>query len=229
MPYLNFADYKPPSNGSIFVPVDPVKEPAEEYVQEVYYKLLPSRFTWNPPEALRVGESKVITALISSDLTKDITKEIENGKPPAKIQVSTFLKVQLYGSDFNIELQAPEKQALPVGGTAKWRWKVKPLNEGEQFLELNVFARIKIGNAPEEDMYLVSYSEKILVKVNPLLFWQENWKWLVENSDKVGLTLTGIAAICIAQRKQIRRWLRMREKKTLKLEITKDNQDAKKE
>jgi hypothetical protein len=184
-----------------------------EAVQTAFRQLQQGQIAFVAPEQMKVDEPSIIEARLSNDLQIQLTEELQAEfkiKPQsANIKVGSFMKATLEGSDFKIESLASEKQALPEGSVASWRWSVTPTESGRKTLYLTVYARIKLSSNEEEEVYLKSYDREIDVVANPSSFWRENWKWIIENSDKLGLgfLVSSILAFIGLKSKQIKKFL----------------------
>jgi hypothetical protein len=185
----------------------------KEAVQTAFRQLQQGQIAFVAPEQMKVDEPSIIEARLSNDLQIQLTEELQAEfkiKPQsANIKVGSFMKATLEGSDFKIESLASEKQALPEGSVASWRWSVTPTESGRKTLYLTVYARIKLSSNEEEEVYLKSYDQEIDVVANPSSFWRENWKWIIENSDKLGLgfLVSSILAFIGLKSKQIKKLL----------------------
>jgi hypothetical protein len=180
--------------------------------EEARKALKPGQIAFNHPTEMKLGETEKVIARISGDLQRDITEGLGANLETAKLEVSTFMKATLTGSDFTIEPSAEQKQMLLKGRIAEWRWDVTPKKSGKKTLELTVYARVKFANQQqEEDIYLKTLSSTITVDVNIRGQIEEilsnNWQWALENWDK----LLGLSAFIRATGTAF--WARLKHKK----------------
>lgn len=162
------------------------------------------RIAWNPPEQMQMNEPEIITALISDDLQRDLATELQNlGTDPNTqsivdtITVSSYIKVLLSGSNFEIETQTPVNQALPKHSSAEWRWRVTPQQEGSQVLYLSVYARIKREDGTQEEVWLKTYRREITIEVGQFVVLEEWGQWMVDHAEEVA-ALGGIVVAVTA-------------------------------
>jgi glycerol-3-phosphate acyltransferase PlsY len=178
-----------PASPSPTIP-PPSNDPVVLLKETLKSSLRSGQIAFNVPQEMRVEETELVEVRISDNLQRDLKAELSGKPETAKIEVGSFMKARLDGTNFTIKPLSEENQALLEGRVAEWRWSVTPTEQGEQKLFLTVYARIKIPNQPEELVDLITFQRSIKVAVNPGHWLEQNWKWIVEN-------WTGIAAILV--------------------------------
>ena len=92
---------------------------------------------------MKVGESEVITAYITRNVSENLSKETgRNEKLESRnITVTPKMKVTLKGSEgaFTIDPLTDDVQSIIGQRTTTWKWSVTPQKSGKQTLILNVY------------------------------------------------------------------------------------------
>ena len=144
-----------------------------ELAGEEYKKLGTGVSVFNPPVAMTVNESQIITYRIqaSNNITSSIV--ITEGLPvenrqviKGDVKISSFMKVTLDGDTFSIvPLQSDENKPIISGVPNDWSWRVTPKSSGTHSLTLRVTASIEVGN--RQIPYDFPVQEKtVMVQVN---------------------------------------------------------------
>ena len=167
------------------------------YIEEQVRKLVPGSILFNPPTRMRVGQTERVTVRISRSGAEGAIRSGLQGRgvpQVEQIQVGTFVRVRLFGDEFEVTTHSDENQAVPEQQFAEWLFTVKPLSAGKRALDLQVAVRFKLPNS-EEVTELPVLSREIAVEVNT--WWSlkqfvlENWKWFLGGIGSVVVAVGG--------------------------------------
>jgi hypothetical protein len=165
-------------------------ESPTDFVAEAWDKLPPGWIVYTVPNETRVGESELIEARITRNITEEMRKDLHGRGSPVLdsiVKIGTRMRPELraINDSFQIKPQFPEVTAdRPIiGSFIEWDWDIIPLIEGDQKLKLDVYAVVEI---PPYKPYYVPYpvfEKTIVVKVNPFYtiksFLAANWQWIL--------------------------------------------------
>ncbi|MGD1698463.1 hypothetical protein [Dapis sp. BLCC M229] len=179
-----------------------------------------------PPEKMKVGDTEEVKLRISRNLESNLSEYLESNSDTAEIMISHFMKATLKSEGEHIEVKplypVDGKQALPEAGSAEWVWSVTAKEAGEDItLYLVVYARFNTDNQSQESFQLKTYELDIDVTVEPYAFWKKNWKWIIENMDKIGLVGTGTVFLS-----QSKKFLNKLEKSHRPVDVATNNNKA---
>ncbi|HSD57306.1 MAG TPA: right-handed parallel beta-helix repeat-containing protein, partial [Methanotrichaceae archaeon] len=173
------------------VPLQTERLPQLDYsaaLEDAMKNLDVGKFIWNPPAEMEVGRTERVVALITRDLTVNLTEELRGRgvpQPEELINTSCTMKVSLSGSgnSFMIKSIGDETQAVGVGKNdiTEWNWDVTPLVGGEQKLTIVATVILTIDGI-RESHNLPVLERAVMVKVRPqsvvMEFMGKNWQWL---------------------------------------------------
>ena len=124
--------------------------------------------TYALPEAMRVGETKMIKVIITPeggqmDVDPVAAVEVEGEVAEvAHIPVGKAAHVKLKGEGYTIDLLTSYQQAILPGLASVWLWEVTPEKAGEQRLQLIVETTLRIEGTDTE---LAVYMDNKAVQV----------------------------------------------------------------
>lgn len=190
-----------PSSGSssgggghvFFPPRVEVAEPSlPDYaalVEEAKRSLTRGMIAFDPVREMLVGETYRVEARISiSETVENLTAGFEEGEVPLVegIPVSTFMKVRLSGTAFEITPMTDELQLITRDGHRTWLWDVIPRRSGVHELTLSAFAEVVLpGQEPMPvDAQVFSSpitvtARKVPLKEKARNFLAADWKFIV--------------------------------------------------
>lgn len=207
------AHAKPQPQQRIRIPLTEPKTDLSKIVEEEFNKLAPGLIAFKIPKEMKVGVEEEIEVRITRKIKEDLTEGIRGrGEPQVEeIRVGTFMKCQLMGKNFDIQLLTDEDQPVVGEGYAYWLWDAVPLKSGIQTLKLVVAVRIKLPGHDEEVKYYPIYEREIKVNVNLWFsfcrFVENNWKFIITTLVSAGF-IGGIIALV--------RWIAKKRKKSKK-------------
>ncbi len=114
--------------------------------QRADQELAAGLIAYNPPSSSTIGREFQVTARIQrGETAQPSLTELPGNEPvvQAKLPVGTFLRADLDGANFDVELIGEELQSLVTDdGFAEWAWKVEPQLAGHQTLRLTVYVEL---------------------------------------------------------------------------------------
>ena len=133
------------------------------------------QISFSTPKQMYVGELELIEVNITDDLKKQLKTE-EEGEifETAKIDIYTYMKPELKGTNFKIEPHNEKSLIIPEDKVVTWRWNVTPTKNGEHKLFLTIYANLKLDDSRER-YPLKTFERTINVNVNPANWFLENW------------------------------------------------------
>lgn len=188
---------------------DNMKEPPydEDYgiaINKVREKVRPGKVVYSVPSEMELGKNDIVRVRISDNFKKDLKEGIKSNYKEDKLNVTTLLEVKLSGTNFNIQTQTKEKQILTKDGSAEWIWSVTPQEKGEQQIFITVYAIIQLSNRPEVNEKLQTFERPIKVSVSVDYWFENNWKWIVENWEVLTGVFTFFSVFLLATWKKIK-------------------------
>lgn len=150
-----------------------------------------AKLFFDPTEKMKVGETKVIDAYITTNISRNISEEygINETLKCKDINITPRVKATLVGEEvgaFNIETIPPNFDGVqPIVGerTTIWSWQVTPLRSGKHRLLLSVDYVIPLNPSETSDyLYyktLGNIKEEIEVEVNIPYLIETNLEWIV--------------------------------------------------
>ena len=155
-----------------------------EAVDRILEKMQFGNAAFNVPAAMNLRDTASIQLMLSLVTpTEELKKMIdaEGLKEGARIQVSDRMEARLSGSNFAITAVTPEVQAISRHATTEWKWDIKPVSEGKQYLHLTLSALIN-ANGASTPRAIRTFDKIIEVEVTwrqkISLFIEKNWQWL---------------------------------------------------
>ncbi len=155
-----------------------------ESVDRALEKMQFANAAFNVPAAMNLRDTASIQLLLSLVTpTEELKKmiEAEGLKEGVRIQVSNRMEARLSGSNFSITAVTPEVQAVSRNVTTEWKWDIKPVSEGKQYLHLTLSALINVDGA-STPRAIRTFDKTIEVEVpwrqKTSLFIENNWQWL---------------------------------------------------
>lgn len=152
-------------------------------------KLCMGKIAFEPERKMIVGEVyRVETRISINENVEDLIAGLSS-QGEAKVEsipVSTFMKLRLTGSKFDIDSITDERQLVTKGGHQEWLWDVTPLESGMHDLTLSAFAEIILpGQSPMTiDSKVFSTHISVTSKEVPVAektegFVEKNWQFIV--------------------------------------------------
>jgi hypothetical protein len=185
---------------------------ADEAIHEALANLPKGDLYYSVPPKMKVQQESIIEAVLTPKINQQIQEEFKN---KAFSQLAKGVKYSGSGvemrllarkEDFDILLlNVKEKQRIFEDTPGRWRWSVKPLQQGKRIIVLQ--ALVYLGNPKGKEQETSSYevfSKEIPVESNPSYSFTQ---FLTTNWDKlIGLvfgsgTLGGLVAWWLGQRK----------------------------
>ena len=156
------------------------------------------KIEFNTPKKMKVGESKIFSAYITRNISENISEVIESNETlqSRNISVTPEMKVTLIGSGegtFIIDPLTDDVQPIIGQRITTWKWSVTPQKSGKQTLMLNVYLVIT-SDSGETIRYINELENEIEVGVNPSIFVENNWQWLIGTIVTILLALLGMYA-----------------------------------
>jgi hypothetical protein len=201
----------PPSTGLGETPtttrLDP--ESLERYEELIRRELRRGHVVYNPPERMRLGQTRELEVRVSRRLTPEVTATLSGGGDPVTepLPIATRMRAELTGAGFEIESRgSPAVQLIRKEGYRSWVWSVTPTKAGRHDLNLTIYALApEAGNEDALD-YRVFY-RSIEVDVSAV---QTATGWLSRNLATIGtisalLGVTAAGAVGAAARRFRRR------------------------
>lgn len=153
-------------------------------IDSILQKMPLGNIAFNTPRAMNLYDTALIHLLLGvkieiEDLKRMIEEEGE--KAGTCIRVSDRMEARLSGCNFEITAITPEIQAVTRSEATEWKWEIKPIEEGPQYLHLTLSALL---TAEDESTPRVirTFDRTIEVKVTWVqitkAFVQHNWQWL---------------------------------------------------
>lgn len=153
-------------------------------IQTALAALTPGSALHNIPTEMYVGQPELIEVRITDDLQRTLTSDLTGrGQPQtATISVSTYMTVALTGNEdaFKIKQQHLNSTQI-VMGTTEWSWIITPLKSGTHLLQLQVFAKITLGDEQQEKNVSVLKREihvKTTITHTLQMFITSYWQWI---------------------------------------------------
>jgi hypothetical protein len=107
--------------------------------------------------------------------------EAEGERIGARIQVSNRMEARLSGTNFQITAITPETQAVTRNDVTDWKWEIKPISAGRQYLHLTLSALLKLEGI-STPRTIRTFDRTIEVEVSwdqrVTTFLKNNWQWL---------------------------------------------------
>ena len=159
--------------------------------------------SYNAPASMSLGEEFQVTVRVQrgTATTSAPLLELPGSAEPtvAPLRVSAYMRADIGGAHFDVELIGEEEQPLPSDGIAEWAWRVVPLEPGAQTLRLTVYAVVdghnvdtRVFDKPVEVAVVsTSWSERVL-------------HWSGWNDLGVGLVLAAILGLTPLVRRRIK-------------------------
>lgn len=163
--------------------------------REVVASLPQGSALFNPPEQMRLGETKTVEVRVvpvteeeieqdeqlQATLTADFDGEQEVLIIP--LRVSTVMRAKLSGEAFTIvPLMAEEQIQSPDDDTLRWIWEVTPEKSGEQRLTLTLSVVVNAEGMGDKN-HVTTEVREVQVGGNPIYaasrFMNSNWEWVV--------------------------------------------------
>lgn len=161
----------------------PPYEPIEAF-DRILETMQFGNIAFNVPTAMNMRDTASIQLMLSLVTpTEELKKmiEAEGLKEGAHIQVSDRMEARLSGSNFAITAVTPEVQAVSRQTTTGWKWDIKPLSEGKQYLHLTLSALISVDGT-STPRAIRTFDKIIEVEVTwqqkATQFLENNWQWL---------------------------------------------------
>jgi molecular chaperone DnaK (HSP70) len=163
-------------------------------VDDELKKFAKGQVLFNSPKEMRVGLTERIVVRISRDLVKgkieastsrdletDITVGLRGRAEPQieEIKISTVMKAELSGRDFQIDPLSEKEQLIKPTGYTQWEWNVTPLKAGRKDIHLSISVILHIEKQGDRKISHSVMEKEIKVKVNWIYGIKENWKWIV--------------------------------------------------
>jgi hypothetical protein len=141
------------------------------------------------PNAMRVGERRNVQANVSINVAMEtVRKRLDSRTQTFEgwLRVSSEMDATLNGPGFKIDAFTPERQTIAEGFPTVWSWNVEAEQEGEQELEVTLYA--VVGSDRQR---IDSYDQKITVSVR-----EQTWReWLDSLSHEVDTAKTILLAL----------------------------------
>jgi hypothetical protein len=159
-------------------------EKSLEAVDRILDKMQFGNIAFNVPSAMNLRDTASIQLMLSLITpTEELKKmiEAEGLKEGARIRVSDRMEARLSGPNFSITAVTREVQAVSSHAITEWKWDIKPVNEGKQYLHLTLSALIKVDG--ESTPRAIRTFDKV-IDVNVTwqqkvsLFFKSDWQWL---------------------------------------------------
>lgn len=149
-----------------------------EAVDREINRLVEAHVLFDTPPEMTYKKSEILSVTIYPPRVEPPTPTERQEIGVARI--SNRMEATLTGLGFAIKSQTPEEQAVSGLVPTRWSWEVKPVEKGEQYLNLSLLAIIEVDG--EETQFVVkSFERKIPIHVTTgqILedFVSENWKW----------------------------------------------------
>lgn len=163
--------------------------------REVVASLPQGSALFNPPEQMRLGETKAVEVRVvpvteeeieqdeqlQATLTADFDSEQEVLIIP--LRVSTVMRARLSGEAFTIvPLMVEEQIQSPDDDTLRWIWEVRPEKSGEQRLTLTLTVVVNAEGMGDKN-HVTTEVRQVQVSGNPVYsasrFMTSNWEWVV--------------------------------------------------
>lgn len=139
---------------------------------------------FNAPLSMNLQDTATIQLMLG--LTNEIDElkqmiDAEGDKEGVRIRVSDRMEARLSGQSFSITAITPETQAVSRRELTSWKWEVKPISEGDQYLHLTLSAIITVDNTAK--LRAIRTFDKV-IEVNVTWpqrigsFFEDNWQWL---------------------------------------------------
>ena len=135
------------------------------------------------PEAMKAGHVATVSAAIALEEEQVDAIEQVAAAQTERVKVGELMRLQLRGSQFEIEDLNSDQQFTMSTEATQWSWNIKALRPGRQRLQLLVSVRLQSekSGGGYRDFPLVH--REVEVKVNTgysiKRFWATNWQWLV--------------------------------------------------
>jgi hypothetical protein len=138
-------------------------------VDEAISTLKKGAFAFQAPDTLELGKSEPVSAILSVAKNKEELTQLLKGQFPvqgADVGVSPIMTATLTGLGFEIQPAGPQTQAVSETDDTIWKWQVKPVSGGQQYLEISLQAVIQVQgqNVPRQIQQL---DRMIMVSVPP--------------------------------------------------------------
>ena len=152
---------------------------------------------FNPPETMRVGETKLVEVRVvpmteeeiedDDQIRATLTANLDEGEDVDEIvviplRVSTVMSARLTGNAFEIvPLTAEEQIRTSDDLYLNWIWEVTPQKAGEQRLTLYLSVVVNADGMGDKT-HTTNEVRSVQVKSNPLYsvrqFFGTNWEWV---------------------------------------------------
>jgi hypothetical protein len=154
----------------------------------------PGRLMFNPPSAMRLGETRRVEVRITrtDQLDEHLTAGLRGSGVPQleTISTSVFMGVTLRGMGFDIESYSETEQAITKADVTTWEFDIRPVTRGQLTLLLSVVLRIPIPGQLHERRSIPALERTVNVDVSTVSLVRtvaaRNWQWLVATALGVG-------------------------------------------
>jgi hypothetical protein len=178
----------PPGSDTQAPPLPPA---FQEIINQIQRHFAAAHIAFNIPTSLKLGEITQIALLLSLRESIDELIKKLNRRPGvmylgeregADVLVSNRMEARLTGPGFTITAITPEAQVVGVLETTEWRWTVKAVTPGQQFLHLTLSAVFALPDKSPTSLAVHTFDKRIDVTVSwydPVIaFIGSNWQWL---------------------------------------------------
>lgn len=164
--------------------MEPQPSTAPGTVDRILEKMPFGNIAFNTPTAMNLRDTVSIQLMLSLDASVEELKKMiggQGGKEGGYIQIADRMEARLSGSNFTITAVTPEIQAVSRQMTTEWKWDIKPVNAGRQYLHLTLSALINVdGSATPRAIR--TFDKTIEVEVSwrqkASMFFENNWQWI---------------------------------------------------
>jgi hypothetical protein len=153
-------------------------------IDGILEKLELGNIAFNAPRSMNLHNTAMIQLLLGLATPTDELKrmiEAEGVKEGARIRVSDRMEARLSGPNFAITAITPEIQAVSRSYITEWKWEVKPIIKGSQYLHLTLSALLSIDGV-STPRAIRTFDKVIDIEVTwqerVVLFVEDNWQWL---------------------------------------------------
>jgi hypothetical protein len=153
-------------------------------VDRVLMNMAQANVAFNAPSSMVLNETKIIHLILDARRSIEELRSmiVEGGDVGSDVvRISDRMEARLTGHSFQITAITSEIQAVSKTLPTEWKWELRPIEPGDQYLHVTLSAFIDPGNglAPR---VIRTFDKLIHVKVQwhkrLTAFAQENWQWL---------------------------------------------------
>jgi len=153
-------------------------------IDQILEKLEFGNIAFNAPQSMNLNNTAMIQLLLGLAVPTDELKrmiEAEGEKVGAQIRVSDRMEALLTGPNFAITAVTPEIQAVSRSNITEWKWEVKPISKGRNYLHLTISSLLDVDGA-STPRTIRTFDKIIDVEVTwhqrVFSFVENNWQWL---------------------------------------------------